>query len=129
MYSVDLVSDKAAFLALEGEWNDAVDRAAIAHPFLRHEWVRTWWDAFGEAQQLNILVVRHAARVCAIAPLMFERAQMYGMPVRRMRFLQNDHTPRTDVIVVMRGRPRRRCLPRDLARVAGCAALAGMCCS
>jgi CelD/BcsL family acetyltransferase involved in cellulose biosynthesis len=30
---------------------------------------------------------------------MFERAQMYGMPVRRLRFLQNDHTPRTDVIV------------------------------
>lgn len=99
MYSVDLVSDKAAFLALGGEWNDAVDRAAVAHPFLRHEWVRTWWEAFGETQQLNILVVRHAARVCAIAPLMFERAQMYGMPVRRMRFLQNDHTPRTDVVV------------------------------
>ena len=99
MYSVDLVSDKTAFLALEREWNDAVDRAAIAHPFVRHEWVRTWWDAFGDTQQLNILVVRHAARVCAIAPLMFERAQMYGMPVRRLRFLQNDHTPRTDVIV------------------------------
>ena len=96
MYSVDLVSDKAAFLALEGEWNDAVDRAAIAHPFLRHEWVRMWWDAFGDSHQLNILVVRHAARVCAIAPLMFERAQMYGMPVRRMRFLQKHHTPRTD---------------------------------
>lgn len=99
MYSVDLVSDKAALLALEGEWNDAVDRAAVAHPFLRHEWVRMWWDAFGESQRLNIVVVRHAARVCAIAPLMFERAQMYGMPVRRLRFLQNDHTPRTDVIV------------------------------
>jgi hypothetical protein len=37
--------------------------------------------------------------VCAIAPLMFERAQMYGLPVRRLRFLQNDHTPRTDMIV------------------------------
>ena len=106
MYSVDLVSDKGAFLALEAEWNDAVDRAAIAHPFLRHEWVRTWWDAFGESHQLNILVVRHSARVCAIAPLMFERAQMYGMPVRRMRFLQNDHTPRTDVIVVNEGADR-----------------------
>jgi CelD/BcsL family acetyltransferase involved in cellulose biosynthesis len=100
MYSVDLVSDNAEFLALEGEWNDAVDRAAVAHPFLRHEWVRTWWDAFGgRAQQLHVMVVRRHGRVCAIAPLMFERAQMYGMPVRRVRFLQNDHTPRTDVIV------------------------------
>ena len=100
MYSVDSVSDKAAFLALEGEWNDAVDRAAVPHPFLRHEWVRMWWEAFGgESQQLHILVVRRDSQVCAIAPLMFERAQMYGMPVRRLRFLQNDHTPRTDVIV------------------------------
>jgi CelD/BcsL family acetyltransferase involved in cellulose biosynthesis len=99
MYSVDLVSDKAAFLALEGEWNDAVERAAFTHPFVRHEWVRMWWEAFGEGQQLNILVVRHAGRVCAIAPLTFERAQMYGMPVRRLRLMQNDHTPRTDVIV------------------------------
>lgn len=99
MYSVDLVSDKAAFLALEGDWNDAVERATMAYPFVRHEWVRMWWEAFGEGQQLNILVARHAGRVCAIAPLMFERAQMYGMPVRRLRFMQNDHTPRTDVIV------------------------------
>jgi CelD/BcsL family acetyltransferase involved in cellulose biosynthesis len=100
MYSVDLVSDKAAFLALEGEWNDAVDRAAIAHPFLRHEWVRIWWEAFcTEGQQLHILVVRRDSQVCAIAPLMFEHAQMYGLPVRRIRFLQNDHTPRADVIV------------------------------
>jgi CelD/BcsL family acetyltransferase involved in cellulose biosynthesis len=99
MYSVDLVSDKAAFLALEGEWNDAVDRAAIAHPFLRHEWVRMWWSAFSaDAQQLHVLVVRRDSRVCAIAPLMFERAQMYALPVRRLRFLHNDHTPRTDVI-------------------------------
>ena len=99
MYSVDLVSDKASFLALEGEWNAAVERAGIAHPFLRHEWVRMWWEAFGESRQLNILAVRHAGRVCAIAPLMFERAQMYGMPVRRLQFLQNDHTPRTDFII------------------------------
>ena len=101
MYSVDLVSDNATFVALADEWNDAVDRAGIAHPFLRHEWVRTWWDAFGESgtQNLHVVFVRRGGRVCAIAPLMFERAQMYGVPVRRLRFLQNDHTPRTDVIV------------------------------
>jgi CelD/BcsL family acetyltransferase involved in cellulose biosynthesis len=100
MYSVDRVSDKATFLAMQGEWNDAVERAAVPHPFLRHEWVRMWWEAFStDAQQLHILVVRRDSRVCAIAPLMFERVHMYGMPVRRVRFLENDHTPRTDVIV------------------------------
>jgi CelD/BcsL family acetyltransferase involved in cellulose biosynthesis len=101
MYSADLVSDNAAFIALEDEWNDTVERAGVAHPFLRHEWLRAWWDAFGDrrTQRLHVVVVRRGGRITAIAPLMFERAQMYGVPVRRLRLLQNDHTPRADVIV------------------------------
>jgi CelD/BcsL family acetyltransferase involved in cellulose biosynthesis len=104
MYSVDLVSDNAGFVALEGEWNDAVERAGIAHPFLRHEWLRTWWEAFGggHGQELHTFVVRHEGRVCAIAPLMFDSAHMFGVPVRRLCLLQNDHTPRADLIVADR---------------------------
>ena len=96
---VDVVSEYGAFLALETIWNDAVDQAGVAHPFLRHEWVRTWWDAFGAGAQLHILIVRIDGRVAAIAPLMRESAVMYGVPVRRIRLIHNDHTPRTDVIV------------------------------
>jgi CelD/BcsL family acetyltransferase involved in cellulose biosynthesis len=101
MYSVELVSDSAGFLALEDEWNDTVERAAVPHPFLRHEWLRTWWDAFGngDEQQLHTFVVRHGGRMCAIAPLMFDSTHMFSVPVRRLRLLQNDHTPRADFIV------------------------------
>jgi CelD/BcsL family acetyltransferase involved in cellulose biosynthesis len=101
MHSVDLVSDNARFGALAEEWNDAVERARIPHPFLRHEWIRTWWDAFAGDRQLRIFVARRG-RIFAIAPLMLERASMYGVPVRRLRLLQNDHTPRSDVIVAER---------------------------
>jgi CelD/BcsL family acetyltransferase involved in cellulose biosynthesis len=97
--TVDIVSEYNAFLALETAWNDAVDRAGVAHPFLRHEWVRTWWDAFGADAQLHVLVVRIDGRIAAIAPLMRESAVMYGVPVRRIRLIHNDHTPRADVIV------------------------------
>lgn len=100
--SVDVITDYAAFLDLEAEWNETVDRAGIAHPFLRHEWVRTWWDCFGAGGRLHILIVRAGEKILAIAPLMRETAQMYGVPVRRVRFLQNDHTPRTDVIIAER---------------------------
>lgn len=100
--TVDEITDYGAFLRLEREWNDTVMRAGIPHPFLRHEWVRTWWDAFGAGQRMNILVVRAANRIIAIAPLMRDSTQMYGFPIRRIRFIQNDHTPRTDVIVAER---------------------------
>lgn len=97
--STEVVSDYGAFMALEHEWNAAVSRAGIAHPFLRHEWIRTWWDCFGSKAALHIIVVRADGRIVAIAPLMRETAVMYGVPVRRLRFIHNDHTPRTDFII------------------------------
>ncbi len=97
---VDVVRDYDAFVALEREWNDAVARARVPHPFLRHEWVRTWWDAFSTPRtRLYIQVVRANGRVTAIAPFMRETATMYGVPARGVRFIHNDHTPRTDVII------------------------------
>jgi CelD/BcsL family acetyltransferase involved in cellulose biosynthesis len=97
--TVDTITEVGAFLRLEEAWNDAVDRAAIAHPFLRHEWVRTWWECFGTGATPHILVVRRDGRITAIAPLLRETTSMYGLRVRRIRFIQNDHTPRTDIIV------------------------------
>jgi CelD/BcsL family acetyltransferase involved in cellulose biosynthesis len=97
--TVDLVTDYGAFRDLEREWNDTVSRAGLAHPFLRHEWVRTWWDAFGAQARLHVLIVRVDKRIAAIAPLMRESAVMHRIPVRRIRLIHNDHTPRTDVIV------------------------------
>src|SRR5512132_2960331 len=94
----EIVRDYGAFLELEPEWNDAVDRARIPHPFLRHEWVRTWWDSFGgpstgfarsgqASRQLHIIVVRDDRQIIGIAPLMRESAIVYGLPVRRLALL------------------------------------------
>lgn len=100
--SVETVTDESAFLALESAWNEAVHRAGIAYPFLRHEWLRTWWACFGGGAGLHIIVVRAGGRIAAIAPLMHETVRMYGVPVRRLRLLHNDHTPRADFIVAER---------------------------
>lgn len=101
--AVDVVHTYADFVNLEAEWNQTVERAGIAHPFLRHEWVRTWWDAFSTpSTRLYIQVVRVRGQVTAIAPLLRETTAMWGVPARRIRFIQNDHTPRTDIIVAAR---------------------------
>jgi len=97
--TVDVVSDYATLVALESEWNDAVERAQIPHPFLRHEWIRTWWDCFAGNRQLHVIVVRNGDRIIAIAPLMRATTVSYGLRVRRLALIANDHTPRTDFIV------------------------------
>ena len=106
---VQVIADYDEFTALEADWNDAVARAQVPHPFLRHEWVRTWWDSFGPStrfgrsgqanRQLHIILVRDEGRIVGIAPLMRESAVIYGLPVRRIAMLANDHTPRTDFVV------------------------------
>lgn len=97
--SVQVVTNEAEFIALEPEWNDAVERARIPHPFLRHEWLRTWWECFGAGCRLHIVIVRSGNRIAAIAPLLSDTTHMYGMSIRRVRLMQNDHTPRADLIV------------------------------
>jgi len=93
------VRDYESLVALETEWNDAVERARMPHPFLRHEWVRTWWDSFGTNRQLHIILVRDETGIAGIAPLMREHATVYGLPVRRLALLANDHTPRIDFVI------------------------------
>ena len=96
----ELVTDFTRFLELETEWNDAVDRAGVTHPFLCHEWFRTWWDCFGGGtRSLHLLIARRDGRIVAIAPLMRERTQSYGVPVRKLDLVHNDHTPRADFVI------------------------------
>jgi CelD/BcsL family acetyltransferase involved in cellulose biosynthesis len=97
--TTQVISDYATFLDLEDQWNDAVDRAGVTDPFLRHAWLRTWWDCFGGDRQLHLIVVRQGERIVAIAPLMRETVQMYHLPIRKIDFIHNDHTPRIDFIV------------------------------
>jgi CelD/BcsL family acetyltransferase involved in cellulose biosynthesis len=97
--TTQVVTDYDTFVRLEPEWNDAVRRAHVPHPFLLHEWFRAWWDCFGANRRLHIIVVRDDAGVVAIAPLMLEQVHMYGLPIRKLDLLHNDHTPRADCII------------------------------
>ena len=97
--TTEVVTDYERFVRLEPEWNDAVRRAGVPHPFLLHEWFRTWWDCFGANRQLHIVIVRDGSGIAAIAPLMSEQVHMYGLPARKLDLLHNDHTPRADCII------------------------------
>jgi CelD/BcsL family acetyltransferase involved in cellulose biosynthesis len=108
-WRVDAVSDYADFVGLESPWNALVERAGLDYPFLRHEWLRTWWDCFGQGKRLHVLLVWSREELVGAAPFMLTHGRMYGVPVRRLEFMFNVHTPRMDVIV---GRS-----PRDVYRM------------
>ena len=96
---VETITDPARLHDLAPEWEALAAEAALEHPFLTHDWVETWWEAFGAGRRLNVLVVRDAGRAIAIAPLMRGRVKICGLPIHSLESIANEHTPRAGFLV------------------------------
>lgn len=73
--TVRVVDELPAFEALRSEWSSALATSADPNVFLTWEWLRTWWQHFGEPNRdatLHVVVVRDGAGLVAAAPLFRE---------------------------------------------------------
>ncbi|TLY28697.1 MAG: GNAT family N-acetyltransferase [Nitrospirae bacterium] len=112
--TVETISDFGSFLSLAPVWDHLVERAGIDHPFLRHDWVRIWWDCFGTGKELRIFVVKAGEEAVAIAPFMLSRGRMCGCPVRLMEFISNVYTERFDLVLTRSSQEACRAIWRHL---------------
>jgi len=112
---VEVLRDYESFVGLEPVWNRLVDEGGIDYPFLRHEWVRTWWDCFKPDGSLFIVVVKEELQTIALAPLMLDHGRMYGYSVRRLRGIANIYTERFDFILTRRPADACRAIWKFLA--------------
>lgn len=92
------VTDRAAFIALEDEWNTLV-RQTDDQIFYRHEFIRVWLDNFAPSAELKVLTLRDGeGRLEAVLPLVLTRTRLYGVPVRELHSASNLHSCRFDLI-------------------------------
>lgn len=73
---LDIVRTSDELDDLAEEWNHLLTFSASHVPFLRHEYIRTWWRTLGGGEwshgDLYVVVARHEdGTMCAIAPLFF----------------------------------------------------------
>jgi CelD/BcsL family acetyltransferase involved in cellulose biosynthesis len=73
---LEIVKTNEHFDDLRNEWNDLLEHSASHVPFLRYEYLRTWWDTLGGGEwkqgELNLVVGRNPqGKLCGIAPLFF----------------------------------------------------------
>ncbi len=97
---LDVVDDYPGLLALEGGWNDFVEKMGNASPFVSHAWVASWWHHFGDGMNLYIVVAWRGNQIVGIAPLMSSRERRYGIPLRRIGCLYNSQVQRLDFLVM-----------------------------
>lgn len=71
---VDIIRTQDELDTLAEEWNDLLANSASHVPFLRHEYLSTWWRTLGggewEQGELYVVIARHEdGELCGIAPL------------------------------------------------------------
>lgn len=100
MLQVEYIKDYQNFLALQDNWNALVEKSLLNSIFVRHEWIRCWWDAYGQENHLLILLFQEKGVLKAIAPLMISTGLFRdSFSVRKISFIENDETPHCGLIV------------------------------
>lgn len=73
MLNYQIISEIPAWDQIKTEWNQLLDNSQTHVPFLRHEFLREWWDTCGggewEKSDLLIITARDGDRLVGIAPL------------------------------------------------------------
>ncbi len=68
---VEHIEGSEGLKALAVEWNELLAASASDSLFLRHEWITTWWDVFGERFHLAAEAARdETGRLVGLAPCM-----------------------------------------------------------
>ncbi len=92
------ITDPQRFLALREEWNALVHDSHADALFMRHEWLTAWWNAFGQASDLHVLVVFNDGALVGAAPLMGRAGHWHRLPVRKLTFMSSGVTPRSYIL-------------------------------
>ena len=94
-WSTEVRRSDTALAGLAAEWDDLFTRCATATPFQAYAWLESWWRSYGLPGGLRLVLVRHAGRLVAAAPLMVRRRG--GCPV--LNPLGGEFSDFTDVLV------------------------------
>lgn len=81
---IDVVRTSQGFNLLADEWNHLLEKSASDVPFLRHEYLRAWWQTLGGGEwpsgELFVITGRDGGELVAAAPLFFTQDST-GSPI------------------------------------------------
>jgi CelD/BcsL family acetyltransferase involved in cellulose biosynthesis len=88
------------FEHLKRGWDVLLENSLNTSGILSHEWFTIWWESFQDDNSLIVLAVYDDVNtLVAVAPLMRSSQLYYGIPVQKICFQVNGHSPYADFIV------------------------------
>jgi CelD/BcsL family acetyltransferase involved in cellulose biosynthesis len=89
-----VLTDVRDFAGLREEWEDLYSDSTRATPFQSWAWLYSWWESYGEAYELRLVMVRDGGLLVGLVPLMLERRRGIG----RLLFIGTGITDYLDVL-------------------------------
>jgi len=102
MLYVTKITEFNEFCEIKDTWDNLLAESGINNPYLRHDWFRIAFKYFEKKDKLFILLVKDEDEVIAIAPFLISYEKYLGIPVKKVRFLENVHTPFQDIIIAQK---------------------------
>ena len=87
------------FQLIRKEWNSLLDRSRNNCVSMTHEWLCTWWEAFGDDACMWVLLLWNGNRLSAAAPLALRRDRFRGLPAQKLSLMANGHSPEANILV------------------------------
>jgi CelD/BcsL family acetyltransferase involved in cellulose biosynthesis len=97
---IDTVED---WILLKEQWNEVLEKSPAPLPFLSYQWLSIWWHAFGTGKKLYLVLIFDNDELIGFAPLMQWKTRIGILPVRKLSFLANEHSPRADFVFSKNG--------------------------
>jgi CelD/BcsL family acetyltransferase involved in cellulose biosynthesis len=95
MLTVRIIDRPEDWDALAEAWNALLAEGPMDSIFITHEWLRLWWRWFASpGDRLHVVAAFRDGELCAAIPLRLRREKIVGVPVRMLRSLSNEHTPK-----------------------------------
>ncbi|MFX0140482.1 MAG: GNAT family N-acetyltransferase [Candidatus Hodarchaeota archaeon] len=102
MLYIKEITEFTEFLKIKDKWDKLLTESGINNPYLTHDWFRIAFEYFEKKDELFILLVKDEDEVITIAPFLISYEKYLGIPVKKIRFLENVHTPFQDIIIAQK---------------------------
>lgn len=116
--AVQFITGAEDFARLAPDWNRIHEQAEAASIFNSWVWQYQWWQVYGAAQPLRILVALEHGQAIGILALYIQTISVLGVRVRLLRFVGSGADTHPDDLGPVLARGREDAVARRLAEAA-----------
>ncbi len=95
----ECIHDAARLAEIRREWLALLERLASDNPFVRPEWVLSWWDTFGPEHRMATVAVWEDDTLIGLALLMTAPARHARLPATVLQFIGTPLADRMDLLI------------------------------